>query len=134
MNSFFPLQSFWGSTCKIYKRVAKLRAAKNKNLSPKNSFLVSPQSHLFYISLFCKRDRRSKSSTDFKREDRLQHSGRNSLVCHSNGPIGNWLDTYRCQLILSLQLMCFFPFVNCYNFDNNNPPNFPRKRPRRFNT
>ena len=30
--------------------------------------------------------------------------------------------------------MCFFPFVNCYHFNNNNPSNFPRKRPGRFNT
>ena len=83
-----------------------------KSLSPRKSLLVSPQSHLVYASLFCKRARQNKSSTDFKRESQLQHSGRNSLVCHSNGPIGNWLDPCRYQLILSLQLVCFFPFVN----------------------
>ena len=92
-----------------------------------------PKPPNIFPSLFCKRARRNKSSIDFKRESRLQHSGRNSLVCHSSGPKGNWPDTCRYQLILSLQLMCFFPFVNCSNFNNNNSPKFPRKRPRRSN-
>ena len=125
-----PFQNFWESTCKTHTRAEKLRAGKNKSLSPRKSFLVSLRSHLFYTSLFCKRARRNKSSTDFKRESRLQHSGRNSLVCHSTKV--NWLGTCRYQLILSLQLMCFFPFVNCSNFNNNKPPNFPRKRSRRL--
>lgn len=93
---------------------------------PPKIFPCLAQSHLFCTSLFCKRARRNKSSTDFKRESRLQHSGRNSLVCHSNGTKGNWLDTCR------YQLMCFFPFVDCSNFNNNNPPNFPKKRSRRL--
>ena len=28
--------------------------------------------------------------------------------------------------------MCFFTFVNCSNFNNNKPPNFPRKQSRRL--